>query len=305
MKKHLYITIIILFTLTITSCTTDNEQNKENGIAKSSETGYKNMNVTILIDLSDRISASKNPGQAEKDIKSIGYVVDAFKYFMSKKGTINSDDKIRVIFYPSGDNKLSQEIAENLTVDFSKLEVPQKRAMFSGINRLYREQLERLYAIASRSAQYKGSDIFNYFKHRVYDDCITNDENYSDVLVILTDGYLFSSDSKYRDGNRFSFIGPSADHLTIFRNSVNWEKTFNDNNYGFINTDNNLSNLKILALEIAPIVGQPKDFDVIKKYWSKWFEEQYVKSGNYKIVKTDLPSLNKEIIYSFINKSGN
>lgn len=295
-----FIGFIAMFTLFFIGCST--ETNTSNESADSSS--YKNLNISILIDLSDRISAVKNPGQADKDIKSIGFVVESLKKFMSSKGTINSEDKIRVIFYPSSDNKLYQEIAENLIIDFSQFDIPQRRAMFNNIEKLYKEQLERLYAVASRSSQYKGADLFNYFKHRVMDDCIIEDKEYENILVLITDGYLYHTNSKFNIGNRYSFIGPIADQIRTFRNSANWEKRFEEQDYGFVTIKNDLSRLKILALEFAPVVNYPIDFDIQHKYWSKWFDEQNVGRKNYKIVKTDVPSLNKEIIVSFMNKAG-
>jgi hypothetical protein len=41
------------------------------------------------------------------------------------------------------------------------------------------------------------------------------------------------------------------------------------------------------------------DDEIIKKFWSKWFEEMGVKK--YKVVTTDLPSNTKELIRIFLD----
>ncbi len=63
--------------------------------------------------------------------------------------------------------------------------------------------------------------------------------------------------------------------------------------------DNDLSKLNILVAEINPPQNHPEDFDILKKYWSKWLIEQKVKKGNFKILKTDLNYLNSNIIQKF------
>lgn len=292
--KNLLLSFLVISLL---SCSEDYKQKKN-----LTTSGYKNLNVTILIDLSDRISRIKNPEQAEKDMNIISFVLDSYKLFLDKKGVVNSEDKIKVIFYPTINYDLYQSIADSLNIDFANYDYPIRKNIYKKISSLYNTNLRRLYALASNSKKYEGSDLFNYFKHRVVDDCILNDSNYINILVILTDGYIYHKNSMYESGYRYSYLLPDANHIKNLRQLNNWQEIFSQKNYGLIKIDNDLHNLNILVAEINPVVFSPKDFDIIKLYWSKWFEEQNVKKDNYKILKTDLTSINKNLVYNFFNK---
>lgn len=269
---------------------------------KQANSNYKNLNVTILLDLSDRISVSKNPDQAEKDINIISSVVDNFKLFLSKKGVVNSDDKLKLIFYPTLNYDIYQSIADSLNVDFSDYDFQNRKKLYNNLSDKFKNNLTRLYSIASKAKVYEGADIFNYFKHRIIDDCISNDSNYINVLVILTDGYIYHKNSKYESNNRFSYIIPESNQIKRFRNNVNWEDDFNKNDFGLMKLDNDLSDLYIIVAEVNPYFNSPKDYDIICKYLSKWFEEQNADRNNYKIIKTDLTPINKKIINKFFEK---
>ena len=122
--------------------------------------------------------------------------------------------------------------------------------------------------------------------------------------MILSDGYMYYKNNCTKDGNRYSYILQSSEHMRIFRNNPNSVIIFNREDYGFINAGNSLNDLFILALEFAPYQELAADFDIQKLYWEKWFEEQGMKRERYKIVKSDLSSLNKPVIKNFIIKAG-
>ncbi|MFN4111306.1 MAG: hypothetical protein ACK4G1_03465, partial [Ignavibacteria bacterium] len=181
MKKRIMFSFLLILPFII-SC---NENKKEEDL------NFKNLNLTILIDLSDRISIKKNPDQVEKDLYIINSVLSAFKKFLYHKGVIQSDDKIKVIFYPINNNSIFQETADSLYIDFEQIELQERKRTFASLNDLFNRNLKKIYSIASQANSYPGSDLFNYFKHRVVDDCILLDSRFINVLVILTDGYLF------------------------------------------------------------------------------------------------------------------
>jgi len=285
--------IVMLFQF----CSYEKVNEEKSKSEKSSN--YKNLNVSILIDLSDRISSKLNPEQYAKDINIVSYVVDAFKSYLNKKGVVQSEDKIKTIFYPTLNYEIYQEIADSLNVDFGKYEFKERKEIFNRISQIYKNNLKKLYSFATKARSYEGSDLFNYFKHRVVDDCISNDSNYINILIILTDGYIYHQNSKYRNGNRFSYLVQKADHVKYFRALENWEEIFDKEDYGLIKLNNDLSKLYILAAEFNPSENSPKDFDILKKYWSKWFEEQNMKPEQYKILRTDLNTLNRDLIYEF------
>lgn len=290
----LTVLLIVLF-----SC---NSVSNEGAFEKKNVSGahYKNLNITILLDLSDRISSKKNPEQFKKDIKFINNVLDAFKAYLNKKGVVESEDKIKLIFYPLSMDELYQEIADSLNIEFAKYDYGYRKMIYENISAVYNRQLSKLYSFAANSKVYSGSDLFNYFKHRVVDDCILPDSNYINLLIILTDGYIYDKNSMYQQENKFSYLIPEAPHVRIFRKLNNWEEHYEKNNYGLIPLNNDLSALSVLVGEIHPVENSPKDFDILKKYWSEWLENQKVKK--YKIIKSDINTLNRDIIFNFINQ---
>lgn len=291
MRKKIALILVVSF-LSFISC------NKEQ---KIEDVNYKNLNLTILIDLSDRISEVKNPGQIQKDLYIINSVLEAFKKYLYHKGVVQSDDKIKVIFYPVNNNSIYQDVADSLYIDFEQIELKERKKTFRDLNEIYNRNLTYIYSIASKSSSFPGSDLFNYFKHRITDDCIIDDNRFINILVILTDGYIYDQNVKYNIGNRFSYLAPLANHIVQFRKKKDWENVFQQQDYGLIKLDNDLSRLNIIVAELNPPKNHPEDFDILKKYWSKWLTEQNVMKNNFKILKTDLNYLNSNIIQKFFD----
>lgn len=298
--KYQILFFIISFLLVVMISCDSVDKQKEIESKQVSAAHHKNLNVTILLDLSDRISIKKNPDQHKKDIKFINNVLDAFKSYLSQKGVVESEDKIKLIFYPLSMDELYQDIADSLNIEFGKYDFGYRKIIYENISSIYNRQLHKLYSVASYSKVYTGSDLFNYFKHRVVDDCILPDSSYINLLIILTDGYIYDKNSVYQQDNKFSYLIPEAPHVRIFRKLNNWEEHYEKNNYGLIPLNNDLSAVSILVGEVHPVEYSPKDFDILKKYWSEWLEKQKVR--NYKIIKSDINTLNRDIIFNFISQ---
>jgi hypothetical protein len=295
LKNIIFALISFLFLL---SCS-NSEQNHGDSPQSDNNSDFKNLNLTILIDLSDRISVAKNPEQSEKDIEIIVSVLENFKKFLSSKGVIHSEDRIKVIFYPVSQYDIFKSIADSLSIDFATLEFSERKLTFELLISKFKNNLKKLYAVASKANSFPGSDLFNYFKHRIIDDCIIPNSNFINTLVILTDGYIYYENSKYQLNNRVSYLAPKSNQIELLRNVNNWEEHFHKNDFGLIKIENDLSDLNILLCEFNPIYKSPKDFDIMKLYWSKWLEEQKIKKDNYKIIKTELTSINKNLINTF------
>ncbi len=266
---------------------------------KSTES-YKQYNITILLDLSDRIEPSIYPNQVNNDIAIISNIVNIFKQKINSKGTINSLDKINVVFYPKPTNSEVNSIAENLSIDLNNLRPKDKKKIFLNIDSVYKENLINLYQFSIKPENYSGSDIWRFFKDELSDKFINNDTNYLNYVFILTDGYLYWEYTKFNEKNRFSYITPTSEQLIRFRKNPDWVKEFDANDYGFININKDYSNLKVMVLEVNPVQRFPEDFDILKKYWLKWFYEMNISKDNIKILKTDFPINTNKIINDFI-----
>lgn len=263
----------------------------------------KNLNITILADLSDRIAATENPQQPEKDTAAILTIVKTLKLYMEKKGIQHSEDRIKVVFYPSSNAEALTLAARNLKINFADFQGPDRRDKYEKTDSIYSVNLGMLYSFASNAGKFSGSDLFNFFRHRVKDDCISEDTAaFTDVLVILTDGYLYQKDFMYREGNRFSYIAPHTEQIAVFRNTLDWEKKFESEDYGLVPAKVSLPGLHILALEFAPYKGNTIDLEIMKKYWFKWFQEMNIPAENIKIAGTDTPALTEDIIINYFSR---
>lgn len=303
MKKIIY---IFTFALIFTSCASDKKNEK---IDENSETddvvinnSDKQLNITILLDLSDRIEPTKYPSKPEhfeRDIEIVNYFTEIFKKDMEHKGAAMAKGKIKVIFSPRpGDGEINQ-IASKLSVDLSKTKnTKEKKQVFDNISSEFRESLERIYLKTINTKNYPGSDVWRFFKNDVSDYAISNDENYRNILVILTDGYLYHEGSKDKEGNRSMSLLPRDVQNYDFRSS-NWKEKFENDDYGYISTRDDLSNLDVLVLEISPSPQDKDDEDVIKAYLQKWFNEMNV--NEFELYNSDLPQYTKTRIDKFIN----
>ena len=303
MKKIIY---LFAFSLFIGSCTSDkkNESKKENNNTKESASVKKDkqLNITILLDLSDRIEPTKYPSKPEhfeRDIEIVNYFTKIFKKDMEEKGAFMAKGKMKVIFSPRPNDEEINKIASELTVDLSKAKnTKEKKQIFDNVSSNFRENLNSIYSKTIETKNYPGSDIWRFFKNDVSDYAITNNKEYRNILVILTDGYLFHEDSNDKEGNRSMSLLPKNVKANGFR-SNNWREKFEEGDYGYISTRDDLENLDVLVLEINPSSQDKDDEDVIKAYLKKWFNEMNI--NKFELYNTDLPQYTKTRIDKFIN----
>ncbi|WAC03375.1 hypothetical protein N7U66_07530 [Lacinutrix neustonica] len=140
-----------------------------------------------------------------------------------------------------------------------------------------------------------GSDTWRFFKTKVNDYCV--DENFRNILIVLTDGYIYHKDTKMKEAKLTSYLTPQV--IRSFKlNTKDWENDIAEKQFGFIPANNDLSNLEILVLGINPDTKNPYEEEVIKKYWSDWFDA--MKVNRYVIKSAALPSNMDKIIKDFI-----
>jgi hypothetical protein len=195
--------------------------------------GAETWNITVLLDLSDRIRANR-----ERDIELVRTISTCFRDHFAGKNLFAIRDRLRVLFYPEPRDQRINKIAENLKVQLNPADKAQIRNVWESIEHDYSEQLNHLYDLAEaegKATRYPGSDIWRFFKERAAEYCIErSDTNCRNILVILTDGYVFHQDSQTRVGNRTSFLtGPFLDGEGL-RNNTQWREKFDTGNYGFI-----------------------------------------------------------------------
>jgi hypothetical protein len=297
--------LLIILTISLFSCKNDTKSSNTQDIPTSEDKSKidKQLNITILLDLSDRIEPTKYPSSPEhfeRDIEVVNCFTELFKKDMEKKGAFMSKGKMKVVFSPRPNDSEINNIASQLSIDLSNTKnTKEKKQIFDNVSLDFKENLSKIYSKTIETKKYPGSDIWRFFKNDVVDYCIENDENYRNILVLITDGYLFHANSTDKNKNRSSYLLSKNIKANGLRNSK-WEEKFKNEDYGYITTRNDLNNLDILVLEINPSESHKNDEDVIKAYLSKWFEEMNVNS--FKLYNSDLPQYTKSKIDKFINQ---
>jgi hypothetical protein len=297
--------LISILTISLISCKNDTKKNeieKEDTSNKKSKVG-KQLNITILLDLSDRIEPTKYPSSPEhfeRDIEVVNYFTELFKKDMEQKGAFMAKGKMKVIFSPRPKDSEINNIASQLSVDLSNVKnTKEKKKIFDDITGDFKENLSKIYSKTIETKQYPGSDIWRFFKNDVVDYCIENNEDYRNILVLITDGYLYHKNSTDITNNRSAYLIPRNVESNGLR-KPNWVEKIKNEDFGYITTRGDLNNLDILVLEINPSKNHKNDEDVIKAYLSKWFEEMNV--NTFKLYNSDLPQYTKSKIKKFINQ---
>jgi len=283
--------------LVISTFSCKKESDKEETEVAVKNTFSEDYNISILLDLSDRISLEKNPNPTmeyyQRDLGYIKSVSEAFTQHLKSKRIRQINDKMQLFFNPEPLDPAINTIAQNLRISIDKNNA--SKELLNSINSDYASQTSKIYESAIKDNKYVGSDIWSFFDSKVKDQCIEN--KYRNILIILTDGYMFYETTVMKEGNRTTYITPEL----IRKNGLNtkdWDKKFDKHDFGFIKANDDLSNLEVLVLGINPDKKNPYEEKVIRAYWSKWFTE--MKITHFEIKNADLPSNMEKIIKDFI-----
>lgn len=297
--KNIFTLIALFFLLFSTfSCKkeSDKEKTEETKIATKNKVS-EDYNISILLDLSDRISLKKNPNPTmeyyQRDLGYIKSVSEAFTEHLKSKRIRQINDKMQLFFNPEPQDPAINTIAKNLRISIDKNNA--SKDLLNSINSNYALQTSKIYDSAIKDNNYTGSDIWSFFDSKVKDQCI--EKGYRNILIVLTDGYMFYEGTVMKDKNRTTYITPEL----IRKNGLNtadWDKKLLEQDFGFIKANDDLSNLEVLVLGINPAKNNPYEEKVIRSYWSKWLTEMKIK--HFEIKNADLPSNMEKIIKDFI-----
>src|SRR5690554_4976212 len=294
--RRLYILLIIL--VVFYSCGGDPKEKKvTRTIDSSGKKSKENLNISFLLDLSDRISPEKYPNESmefyQRDVAYIKSVSEAFVTHLKTKKVREMNDKIQLYFDPEPKNqninKISNDLRYKVNRNNASLEI------LDEIEQMYSEKPLEIYEYAIKDSKYVGSDTWRFFKTKIVDYCI--DDAYRNILIVLTDGYIYHKDTKIIESNRTSYLIPQLVN-SLKLNNKNWKETMDNKELGFISTGMDLSQLEVLVLGINPSKKNPYEEDVIMKYWSDWLNDMNVK--RYEIKTAELPSNVDKIIKQFI-----
>ncbi|GAA4278579.1 hypothetical protein [Aquimarina mytili] len=300
--KYIYncIVLIVLSVLLLSSAC--EQKSDKTTIKKPQERLEKsekanNLNISFLLDLSDRINPQKYPNPSmdyyKRDAAYIKSVAEAFEGHLRTKRVRTMNDKIQLFFDPEPLNQEINALSNNL-----KFEVTKDNASTQLLEKVldaYSTKPIEVYSLAIKDDKYIGSDTWKFFKNKAIDYCI--EDGFRNVLVVLTDGYIYHNNTKIREGNLTTYLTPQ-DIRSFKLTSSNWKIRLEKEKFGFIPATDDLSNLEVLVLGINPDQKNPFEEDIIMTYWSNWLNAMKVK--RFELKNADLPSNMDKLIKDFI-----
>lgn len=257
------------------------------GMSKSD----KPLNLSIYLDLSDRLKRDLTPSQKERDLAIVGHIADYFRAQTVGPKILQSKNNIKVFFYPAPNSSDIATLAEDLCIDITKFNGVEKRVVLDGdanqgkpsLKERFNKNLSAIYDKTLEANQWPGCDIWDFFSNKNVDtQCIR--EGFRNILIILTDGYLFDEKHKVQDGNAFSYVTPA---------------TLKNPNTSLIVKRTGLENLEVRILEVNPTDINHRD--QLKTVLEDWLKGMGVKEANITVSQTDLPSNTQTIVDSFLN----
>ncbi len=317
MKSKISHFILILLSILMVSCNNSNQNSITENDCKTVKklTGErKNLNISIFLDLSDRISPTFNPNPAmeywKRDLGYINSISEAFEVHLRNKKTVLMGDNIKLFLHPLPENisdidNIVRSLGKDFTRENATLEnicsISNDYNQFS--NLIYSKTLEQKEPMAKQGKDdYPGSDIFDFFKFKVKDYCIK--ENHRNILFILTDGYMYMSGFNNKNSDNKSNYVLSKELARWGFNSNNYQSKITNEGYDFQVPVTGLDSLEVFVIGLAS--KNSWELDVLNSYWSKWLKEMGVKNfqdenwSRY-LKKADLPSEVDNLIQDFIH----
>lgn len=272
--NSLIVSLLALFAFAMQRCEGCTEQ------TKATPPAIKAINISVFLDLSDRLTTNMLLAQKEADLEIIDHLCDYFRSQSIGNKLLTSKNKMKVIFdpIPKGVSGINA-IATNLNIDLAKVSAANRIVTLNGMKQTFRDNLEPLYDNTLNTKNWIGSDIWSFFSSdKVKKQCIA--ENSRNVIVILTDGFIFHKDSKKKVGNAYSYL--LSQTLT--------------NKSPMIVDQSGLEDLEVLVLEVHAENAQRTQN--MKKILTDWFTGMGVQ--HVEIAEADLIPNTKTIIDGFL-----
>ena len=241
------------------------------------------LNLSIVIDLSDRLTRDNViPSQKENDITLINYFINYFIDYCKSQKVNKCKNSFRILFYPAPKVSNINNLSKDLYVDLSTKSNNEKLSVLTNMKDNMDEALEIIYSKTLTDKNFTGSDIWDFFANKQVDKlCIKS--NYRNVVVILTDGYLYHSDHKIQQGNSYSYVLPQ----TLQKGGT------------LIPGRNDLTNIEVIMLEVNPYSQLQKS--QLISVLENWFKDMGMNSECLSINETDIPNNTQTIIKNFLN----
>lgn len=243
----------------------------------------KPLNISVFIDLSDRLICPIEPSQMYRDTAIVGYLADYFKSVTLGPAILSSKNNIKIFFYPTPQNSDIATLAQGLSVDLGTLKGVEKKKAIIPMKQNLQNNLAQIYNKAiddGENNKWPGCDIWDFFSSKKVDvQCIRKD--YRNILIILTDGYLYEKNNIMQNGKAFNFISTN---------------TLKDPEATLLVKRKGLEDLEVRILEVNPKT-KSEGYKLVHVL-ENWLKEMGVQEIT--VAETDLPVNTQTIIKSFM-----
>ena len=270
--------ILVATSLLLISCNGNNNSDEDSN-------SLQPLNISVYLDLSDRIiREGLVPNQTYRDTAIVNYLVDYFVHSTLGPNILKSQNKMKVFFYPTPKDSEVAILAQGLSVDISCKQGVERRKALEEMKDVFQNNISRIYERTIETNEWPGCDIWDFFSSKKVDNlCIMPGAR--NILIILTDGYLYAKDNMIQEGNAYSYISSktiaAGGGLIDRRNGDLKDKA-----------------LEVLMLEVNPTTSKQRDPMVrtIEGWLSSMGIEKYV------VAETDANITNtKTVIDNFLN----
>lgn len=271
--------LMMFVVITLVACGSKGTNENNKGESTQTNSATKPLNISIYLDLSDRLERQMTPSQKDRDIEIVNYMTEILKNHAVSQKILPSKDRIKVFFYPTPNDSKIDLLSKDLEMDLSKAQPAEKKQLLLEFQKRFATSLSKIYDATLNGKNWIGSDIWGFFKKQIDTYCIREDAR--NIIVILTDGYLFYAPNKIKDGDNYSYILP---------------QTLSNPKSGLIVSRQGLDDIEVLMLEINPY--DPKQQDKIESVLQNWLKGMGVQKMY--VGETDQPSNTKLIIDKFM-----
>lgn len=256
-------------------------------------------NITILLDLSNRIDSKLHPDQIQRDTLIIADILKNFDEQVRRNGFIYSRDKIQVLIAPQAGNKPP---TFNPNIDVADIEKTGKivRQVLPESERLFLKEVNDIYA---NKQVFNGADIYTFFKdfqadnfiQKSYEEKSAEGNVYFMIhnkMIILTDGYL-NFESKIQ---AIRSQDNSCMQMDVLRHDNNWQQNFSKFKLKPVE-GKEFQNLEVMLLEVNPLHPEinVRESEIIEKYWRQWFEEMKIDYKPMHQANEGIPLINSAV----------
>ena len=272
------------------------------------------INLIIVPDLSLRIiDTINNPDQVKNDTTLLNAIWQNF--VLQTKLKMDSKDRLVLDVTDEGQAGGSfRTVANDLIFDLSENHGKSNRLYFDKVGNRFNQNVSKLYSLASK--QPIGADYHYYFEQRLPKNIkkSTLKDNYRNILVIITDGYLESQNAQ-RTGI-WAYTGTFAERNFV-SNQLRGGKSYNEA-LGVLkpipDCTTHFPDLEILVIEVNPRTsrseqeqtdfGTVNDYTIMKSQWTNWFKLLGVKNANndFFMRRNDATQITQKQIEEFLKQ---